>query len=85
SRNVPDSGLTLPSTALLSAPQGSAVIRLDGDVARRVPVRVLATTDRGVVLSGVSDRDRIVTRGAALIRDGQTVVPLDPDQTRYPE
>ncbi|MEM7729107.1 MAG: efflux RND transporter periplasmic adaptor subunit [Pseudomonadota bacterium] len=85
SRNVPVSGLSLPATALLSAPQGAAVIRLDGDVAQRVPVRVLATTDRGIVLSGVSERDRIVTRGAALIRDGQTVVPLDPDQTRYPE
>lgn len=84
-KSVPNAGLRVPATAVLSAPAGSAVIRLDGDTARRVPVDVLDTTDQGLILSGVTARDRIVTRGAALIRDGQTVVPLDPAQTRYPE
>lgn len=79
------SGLRLPASALISAPSGSVVLRLNGDTAHRVPVDVVATMDSGVILSGVSNGDRIVTRGAALIRDGQTVVPLDPSQTRYPE
>lgn len=84
-RVVPDSGLTLPSTALVNAPQGAVVVRLEGDTARHVPVSVLATSDQGVTLSGISKRDQIITRGASLVRDGQLVVPLDPDQTRYPE
>ncbi len=82
---MPDPGLRLPASALISAPNGSAVLRLDDNKAQRVPVEVLATTDDGVILSGVSEGDRIVTRGASLIRDGQIVAPLSPSETRYPE
>ena len=75
----------LPAPAVQTGPQRSYVAVLDGETVRFRDVGVSSVRDEGVVVSGLDAGQRIVTRGTAQLRDGQTVVPLDPDARRYPD
>lgn len=70
----------VPVESLLEANGSTAVVFLVGadgetdDVARRVEVRLGQWVDTRVeVLEGVSEGDRVVTEGAAYLRDGESV------------
>ena len=58
----------------------------DDAVARRTTVVVRELIDAGYVLSdGLAVGERIVSRGAVQVKDGETLTLIDPASTRYPE
>jgi membrane fusion protein (multidrug efflux system) len=64
----------VPEEAIVPLGEGFLVYRVDGDVARRVPVRLGVRRDGLVELLGeVKAGDRIVTAGVRVQRDGQPV------------
>lgn len=80
---VEASGVLLPLPAVQTRPGRDFVARLDGETVRFVDVDVVSLRDDGAVVRGVDPGTRIVSRGTAQLRDGQTVVPLDPGTRRY--
>ncbi len=73
-RRVPAAG-AVPLAAVMDGDGGSgAVYALDGDRARRVPVRIaFLQGDRAVLSAGLEGVDRVVTQGAADLADGARV------------
>ena len=66
----------IPAIALVDAraDQGVIYIATDDGHAERVPVRTGGLGSDGVViLSGIEPGDRVITRGASLLRDGQAI------------
>lgn len=66
----------VPAIALIDAraDQGMVFVVDGKDKARRRPVETGGVSDRGVtILSGLSDGDRVITRGASMVRDGDAV------------
>jgi multidrug efflux pump subunit AcrA (membrane-fusion protein) len=64
--------LSVPSSALVGRGSGSAVYVIRDDKVKLTPVRLAASgEDRVAIRSGVSAGDRIVTKGAERLRDGQ--------------
>lgn len=78
----PGAGLTVPLSALQRAGDGRTAVWVV-DASRRLrlaPVRVGAFgEDRVPVLSGLSASDWIVAAGGHLLREGETVAPVDRD------
>jgi RND family efflux transporter MFP subunit len=71
----------VPVESLLEADGAHAIVYLvnEGDVARRVEVRLGQWVGTRVeVLEGVAEGDRVVTEGAAYLRDGEAVRVLPP-------
>lgn len=70
--------LVVPRTALLDDEGAPAVFRIDGKLARRVPVTLGYVDGPWVeVRGGLKAGDRVVTAGKAAVRDGTAVQPLD--------
>lgn len=67
------SGARVPRDAISTDGQGATVVRLDGDVAQPVQVRVLAESPDAALVDGLSPGDVVVTRGNESLRAGQTV------------
>jgi membrane fusion protein (multidrug efflux system) len=66
--------LLVPEEAIVPQGEGFLVYKVEGDVARRVPVRLGVRRDGQVELLGaVKAGDRIVTAGVRVQRDGQPV------------
>jgi len=66
--------LMVPEEAIVPQGEGFLVYKVEGDVARRVPVRLGVRRDGQVELLGaVKAGDRIVTAGVRVQRDGQPV------------
>jgi multidrug efflux pump subunit AcrA (membrane-fusion protein) len=64
--------LSVPSSALVGRGSGSAVYVINDDKVKLTPVQLAASgEDRVAIRSGVSEGDRIVTKGAERLRDGQ--------------
>ena len=77
--------LLVPEEAIVPLGDGFVVYRVEGDVARRVPVRLGVRGDGRVELLGeVKAGDRIVTAGVRVQRDGQSVrvLPTAPGSGR---
>ncbi len=77
--------LLVPEEAIVPLGDGFVVYRVEGDVARRVPVRLGVRGDGRVELLGeVKAGDRIVTAGVRVQRDGQPVrvLPTTPGSGR---
>lgn len=70
-------GLTVPAKAILPQSDGSAIayiLQPDNQVkAQAVEVGELLSDNRVEVKSGLSPRDRVVVKGAAYLKDGDTV------------
>ncbi len=70
------SEFTIPAIALIDARADQGVVFvIDKDSkARRRPVETGGVSDRGVtILKGLAEGDRVVTRGASMVRDGDAV------------
>jgi len=69
----------LPPEALVDAVgREGAVFVVEGDIARRVEVRIVAlTADQVGVSADAVEGARVVTAGAAYLRDGDRVAPVD--------
>lgn len=66
--------LMVPEEAIVPQGEGFLVYRVDGDVARRVPVRIGVRRDGQVELLGqLKPGDRVITAGVRVQRDGQPV------------
>lgn len=74
-----DIGARVPRDALMAGPAGSAVVRVRGDAAERVEVRVLAESPEFALVDGIEPGDLVVTRGNEMLRPGQTVVATKED------
>lgn len=72
-------GLSLPVTAVAEGPDGTTVMKVIDGVVSRVPVRT-GIRDGGLVevLDGVLERDLIVLKAGAFVRDGDHVRPIQP-------
>ena len=69
----------LISPAVLTlADDGRVGVRIvdAGDVARFVPVEILADSEEGVWVSGLEHGDRLITVGHEFVKDGQKVRPV---------
>ena len=78
----------LPEAAVLSRPDGSYYVVSVADTGTAVfrDVAPERLTDEGWILrSGVSPGERIVTRGAVQLREGQALSVIDAATRRYPE
>lgn len=71
-------GIVLPETALIYAPDGSpAVMVYDDGTVRRTPIQIEIRADgRTYLKDGLSDGTQIVLTGAAQVTDGQSVRPF---------
>jgi len=55
-----DNVLVVPMQCVISRPEGKAVLRVEGDLLREVPVKLgIATFDRAELTAGVSEGDRV--------------------------
>jgi HlyD family secretion protein len=65
----------VPQTAVLADAAGSYVYVISpDDKAHRMPVRVIDTSDDGLIIgSGLTGHERIVTTAGGFLRDGETV------------
>ena len=75
-----DDGIVIPTTALLSEPDGRFFVWVydaeSGYVSRRA-VTVSAPGERGIgIASGLADRELVVAAGASQLQDGMRVHPL---------
>lgn len=74
-------GIAIPTTALLSEPDGSFFVwAYDADTSRvqRRAVRVGGALAEGVgIVDGLSDGDVIIAAGASQLQDGMQIRPLD--------
>ena len=75
-----ESGARVPRDAVLAGPAGAAVVRVTGDEAERVNVRVLAESPDFALVDGVDPGDLVVTRGNEMLRPGQKVAPKREDE-----
>ena len=70
----------VPSTAILFDEGQAFVFRLDQDVLKQVPVTTGERVDGlQVVLQGLDERDRVVSRDVSALSHGQRVQVLEPD------
>ncbi|WP_323770379.1 efflux RND transporter periplasmic adaptor subunit [Antarctobacter sp.] len=71
-------GVILPETALIYAPDGSAAVMVyDDGIVRRTPVQIEIRADgRTYLKDGLEDGTQIMLTGAALVTDGQSVRPF---------
>ena len=70
----------VPSTAILFDEGQAFVFRLDGDSQEQVPVTTGERVDGlQVVLQGLDERDRVVSRDVSALSHGQRVQVLEPD------
>ena len=71
-----DNALVVPANALVDVQGARGVFRpADGDIATFHPIEVGLTSDQLVeVASGLSEGDRVVTTGAAALREGDKIV-----------
>lgn len=81
-----DTGIVLPTTALMSQPDGGFFVWVfdpeSGRVGRR-PVGVAAPTALGVrIVYGLADGDLVVAAGASQLQEGMQVRPLGEPATR---
>lgn len=77
--------LMVPEEAIVPQGDGFLVYRVEGDVARRVPVRIGVRRDGQVELLGaLKPGDRVVTAGVRVQRDGQPVRVLPGGQGGAP-
>lgn len=67
----------VPQSAVLSDREGSYVLVIGkGDIVRRVPVTVGATSPEGVaILSGLTGAERVVVSAGAFLRPGEKAAP----------
>jgi RND family efflux transporter MFP subunit len=73
---VASTEFVIPALALTDARADQGMVYVVGDdgLARRRAIRTAGITSDGVtVLSGLSDGDQVITRGAAMLREGQPV------------
>jgi multidrug efflux pump subunit AcrA (membrane-fusion protein) len=64
--------LSVPSSALVGRGGGQAVFVVEGGRVHLRPVRIAANgDDRAAIASGLRDGERVVSRGAERLRDGQ--------------
>lgn len=69
----------LPKSALKQHPDGGAsVFVVEGNKAKRLIVRVIEQNEHQVAVSGVNDRQKIVTTGVEVLRDGRVVKVKSP-------
>ena len=76
---LPATNAHLISPAVLTlADDGRVGVRIvdAGDVARFVPVEILADSEEGVWVSGLEHGDRLITVGHEFVKDGQKVRPV---------
>lgn len=66
-------GLVVARQALQGKPPQTFVVVAEGGVARRRPVKVLFSTDRQVVLSGLKPGEAVIVAGAENLEEGQAV------------
>jgi RND family efflux transporter MFP subunit len=70
----------VPSTAILFDEGQAFVFRLDGDRLQQVPVTTGVRVDSmQVVLQGLDEQERVVSRDVSALSDGQRVQVLQPD------
>src|SRR5262249_3094104 len=66
----------VPVSAVVRAKEsgsGFAVVMVDGKLARRHPVKLSGNYGDRVALEGLKPADRVISSGAALISDGESV------------
>jgi RND family efflux transporter MFP subunit len=69
--------VTVPRDALIQRDEGYYVLRIDGDLARRIDVRPSTrVADRVAVIGAVGPGDEIVIRGGERLADGDKVAVL---------
>lgn len=78
-------GVRLPTTALVAADSQSAKVApgvqtlvwiLDGEVVKRVPVKIIGIEGNDVMVAGLSDGMQVVTAGVHVLTEGQKARPL---------
>jgi RND family efflux transporter MFP subunit len=81
----PDPRPSVPSLALQWDRTGSFVWKIDGDVAHRVPVQIIARRSGTVVVAAdLKAGDQVVTEGVLRLRDGIKVTRLNGDDQAAP-